>query len=80
MRHLSKYTCEEALRDGSIRQYGKWPDHSNFTAPKHLPYKNWGSMHITKKSKAVVAGFFEDDIFHIVFLDKEHVFYPMAEK
>ncbi|MEI3799188.1 MULTISPECIES: hypothetical protein [unclassified Chitinophaga] len=80
MRHLNKYTCEEALRDGSIKQYGKWPEHSEFTEPIHLPHKNWGSMHITKKSKEVVAGFFEEDVFYIVFLDKDHVFYPTADK
>lgn len=80
MRHLGKYTCEEALQDGSIKQYGKWPKHSKFTEPKHLPNLNWGVMHITKKSKEVVAGFFEDNVFNIVFLDKEHQFYPMSEK
>ncbi|WP_343672407.1 hypothetical protein [Chitinophaga sp.] len=80
MRHLCKYTCEEALQDGSIKQYQKWPDHSKFTEPKHLPGVTWGSMHITKKSKQVVAGFFDENVFNIVFLDKDHLFYPMAEK
>lgn len=77
MRHLGKYTCEEALRDGSIKQYGKFPDHSMFTEPKHITGVNWGVMHVTKKSKQVVAGFLEDDVFHMVFLDKDHQFYPM---
>ncbi|NIG55069.1 hypothetical protein [Chitinophaga sp. Cy-1792] len=80
IRHLNKYTCEEALQDGSIKQYGAFPKHSGFTEPKHLPHKNWGAMHITKKSKEVVAGFFEENIFYIIFLDKEHAFYPVAEK
>lgn len=80
MRHLNKYTCEEALQDGSIKQYGEFPAHSKFTEPKHLPHKNWGSMHITKKSREVVAGFFDENIFYVVFLDKDHEFYPMADK
>ncbi|MFB6454168.1 hypothetical protein ACE38W_02770 [Chitinophaga sp. Hz27] len=80
IRHLSKYSCEEALQEGCIKQYGEFPSHSKFTAPKHLPHKNWGSMHITKKSKQVVAGFFEENVFNIVYLDKDHEFYPMAEK
>lgn len=80
MRHLGKYTCEEALQEGCIKQYGTWPKDSKFTEPKHLPGVNWGSMHITKKSKEVVAGFFEDNIFNIIFLDKEHLFYPVAKK
>lgn len=80
MRHLCQYTCEEALRDGSIKQYGKFPANSKFSEPKHISGVNWGVMHITKKSKEVVAGYFEDDIFHIVFLDKDHLFYPTAER
>lgn len=80
MRHLGKFTCEEALQDGSIKQYKKWPSHSEFTTPKHLPDKNWGCMHITKKSREVVAGFLEDNVFYMVFLDKEHLFYPMADR
>ncbi|WP_308005326.1 hypothetical protein [uncultured Chryseobacterium sp.] len=80
MRHLSKFTCEEALQDGSIKQYKKWPINSKFKEPKYLPNKNWGSMHITKKSKEVVAGFLEDNVFHIVFLDKDHLFYPTSSR
>lgn len=36
---------------------------------------NWAVIHIKPKSKEVVAGFLENDVFYIVFLDKEHNFW-----
>lgn len=43
--------------------------------PKHVTPDNWAVIHIKPKSKEVVAGFLENDVFYIVFLDKEHDFW-----
>jgi hypothetical protein len=43
--------------------------------PKHVTPDNWAVIHIKPNSKEVVAGFLENDVFYIVFLDKEHDFW-----
>jgi hypothetical protein len=65
----------------SLKQYTKvdFPPDSKFKQPKHLSNETWAVMHITGTSKEVVAGYIEDDIFYIIFLDKEHEFWPSSK-
>ena len=66
----------QATAQQIIKPYTKvgFPPTSGFTHPKHiLPDVIWCSMHI--QGKECVIGYFEDNIFHIVFLDKEHEFW-----
>ena len=74
---ISQYTVEETLRLQYIKQYTKvsFPPTSKFKEPKHVTPDNWAVIHIKPKSKEVVAGFLENDVFYIVFLDKEHNFW-----
>lgn len=74
---ISQYTVEECLRLQYIKQYTKvaFPPTSKFKEPKHITPDNWAVIHIKSKSKEVVAGFLENDVFYIVFLDKEHDFW-----
>ena len=74
---ISQYTVEESLRCQFIKQYTKvsFPPTSKFKEPKHVTPDNWAVIHIKPKSKEVVAGFLENDVFYIVFLDKEHDFW-----
>nr|WP_314289561.1 hypothetical protein [uncultured Capnocytophaga sp.] len=74
---ISQYTVEESLRLQYIKQYTKvaFPPTSKFKEPKHITPDNWAVIHIKPKSKEVVAGFLENDVFYIVFLDKEHNFW-----
>ena len=74
---ISQYTVEESLRLQYIKQYTKvaFPPTSKFKEPKHITPDNWAVIHIKPKSKEVVAGFLENDVFYIVFLDKEHDFW-----
>ena len=74
---ISQYTVEESLRCLFIKQYTKvsFPPTSKFKEPKHVTPDNWAVIHIKPKSKEVVAGFLENDVFYIVFLDKEHDFW-----
>ena len=74
---ISAYSVEECLRQQFIKQYTKvgFPPKSKFKEPLHVTPANWAVIHVKPKSKAVVVGFLEDDVFHIVFLDKDHEFW-----
>ena len=77
IQQISQHTVEESLRCQFIKQYTKvtFPPTSKFKEPKHVTPDNWAVIHIKPKSKEVVAGFLENDVFYIVFLDKEHDFW-----
>ena len=53
---------------------------SGFENPAHINNVTWAVIHVTDNSKEVVAGYIEDDVFYVVFLDKEHKFWPCAKK
>jgi len=79
LQQIGKFSKQEALARQLIKQYTKLsslPENSEFSAPRHInPPEYWAVIHIKDNSKAVVAGYLEDDVFHIVFLDKNHVFW-----
>ena len=77
IQQISQHTVEESLRCQFIKQYTKvsFPPTSKFKEPKHVTPDNWAVIHIKPESKEVVAGFLENDVFYIVFLDKEHDFW-----
>lgn len=71
----------EATRQQIIKEYpqGEFPPNSDFVHPKHIPDDiSWSSMHI--QGKECVIGYFEDNIFYIVFLDKDHRFWITEKK
>lgn len=69
----------DAIAQQIIKQYSQFPSDSDFTHPKHIPNDiAWCSMHI--QGKECVIGYFEDNIFHIVFLDKDHRFWVTEKK
>ena len=80
MKYVGQFSTQEAIQDGCIKQYTQvdFPLGSGFTHPKHIIDVTWAVMHITKTSFEVVAGFLEDDVFYIVFLDKDHKFWPTS--
>lgn len=81
LRALCQYTIPQALQVGILKIYTKvpFPPNSGFEHPKHIPPDvDWCSMHIG--NKPCVIGYFEDHIFHIVFLDKEHEFWITKKK
>lgn len=74
-------TSVEAIQQQVIKEYPKsrFPEKSDFCHPKHIPSDiAWCSMHI--QGKECVIGYFEDNIFHIVFLDKDHKFWITEKK
>ncbi len=71
----------EATRQQIIKEYpkGTFPDKSDFYHPKHIPEDiAWCSMHI--QGKECVIGYFEDNVFYVVFLDKDHRFWITEKK
>ena len=75
---ISNIDYQQVLAEQLIKQYTKvgFPDKSEFKEPKHVTPNYWAVIHITQNSKAVVVGYLENYVFYIVFLDKEHKFWP----
>lgn len=81
LRALCEYNVGQAASAGLIKIYTKvpFPPESAFVHPKHVPPDvDWTSMHV--QGKPCVIGYFEDNIFHVVFLDKEHEFWITQKK
>lgn len=81
LREICQLTVGQATSQQIIKPYTKvgFPPNSDFTHPRHvLPDIIWCSMHI--QGKECVIGHFEDNIFHLVFLDKEHQFWKTKKR
>jgi hypothetical protein len=81
LREICQYTVAQLLQQQIVKVYTKvsFPPNSSFTHPKHVPPDiDWSSMHI--QGKPCVIGYFEDNIFHVVFLDKDHQFWKTEKK
>ena len=78
---ICSMTIDEARQSQLIKDYGPGiPDGSSFTRPKHIPEDtSWCSLRILAKVR--IIGYIESNyIFQVVFLDKEHEFYPSQKK
>ncbi|MEZ4686649.1 MAG: hypothetical protein R3B47_11460 [Bacteroidia bacterium] len=78
---ISSMTVREATSSQTIKQYSKvsFPPKSDFYHPKHVPQGViWCSVHL--QGKECIAGYLEDNIFYIVFLDKDHRFWISTKK
>lgn len=82
MKHIGQHSVHEVRQKKWIKEYNKhtFPPESKFKEPKHISNITWAVMHITDNSKEVVVGYIEDDVFYIVFLDKDHKFWPSKKK
>ncbi len=61
--------------DDKFKVYGAIPAKSEFIHPPHVPPDaDWASMHV--QGLPCVIGHMFQNIFYIVFLDKEHKFWP----
>ena len=77
--HLSSQNIMEAQK-GILKIYGEqFPDKSAFDYPDYIPQNvKWGSIRIQGEER--VIGFIKDNIFYVVFLDKNHKFWPSTKK
>ena len=81
LRSLCEYTIAQATNLGLLKIYSKstFPTETAFEHPKHIPQDvDWSSMHIG--NKPCIIGYFEDNIFYVVFLDKDHEFWITKKK
>jgi hypothetical protein len=81
LREVCQLTVAQAIQQEIIKVYTKvpFPPESGFYHPRHIPPDiNWSSVHI--KGKPCVIGYLEENIFHIVFLDKDHDFWITKKK
>jgi hypothetical protein len=81
LQEVCQFPVSQAISQQIIKPYtkDKFPPESGFIHPKHVhPNVIWCSMHI--QGKQCVIGHLEDNIFHIVFLDKEHEFWKTKKK
>lgn len=79
LKHLSNLTRQKAHAENSLVIYGKFPENSDFACPQHLSeIQDWGTIRkLGCGGKVRVAGYYsENSVFNIVFLDKEHRFFP----
>lgn len=78
MRQIGQLETSQVLAQQIVKQYTQvgFPPNSEFEIPKHVYPTYWTVIHIKPNSKEVVVGYLEDNVFHIVFLDKEHKFWP----
>ena len=79
LREISSYTITEAQQNKILTIYGDFPIKSDFKHPKHIPLGvNWAVISI--KGKERIAGYIDENIFYIVFLDKDHRFWITEKK
>lgn len=79
VQQLCSYTIVECQTQGLITHYHNcdFPENFDFTPPRHVTVDKWWTCHIKPNSKEVVAGYFEDDVFYVIFLDKDHTFWKI---
>jgi hypothetical protein len=78
LKEYSRKTVMEA-RKANFTIYNSFPPNSLFKYPKYITEDaEWASMHI--QGKECIAGHLVGNIFYIVFLDRDHQFWPTGKK
>ena len=79
LKHMSQNNITELqLRDKKLTLYQSFPQASvnDFSLPANLSdAENWGCLRNIGGQKARIAGFLRDNVFYVVYLDKDHKFY-----
>lgn len=81
--HISQHNITKLQAENKkLILYGKFPDRrvNEFSCPSELNTdENWGCLRNIGGQKARVAGFLKNNIFYIVYLDKEHKFFKSSK-
>ena len=76
LRHLSELNMQEANQQKIIKRYDGFPVVTDFEHPRHVADTvEWAVITNIKGQKGRVAGHIIDNVFYIVFLDKDHRFW-----
>ncbi len=81
LKHISNLTIQEAKQQNIITEYDSFPDNSEFECPKK--FENGVRWSVIKKitgQKARIVGHIVDNVFYVVFFDKDHQFWKMEKK
>ena len=79
LRQVSSFSITEAQQNGILTIYKDFPDRTDFTHPKHISQGvEWAVISIQGKER--IAGYIDDNVFYIVFLDKDHRFWITGKK
>lgn len=75
--YLNSNNITNAQKDEILALYKHFPDKkkTDFTCLPGLENENWGTIRKINGQKGRVAGFLNNNIFYIVYLDSEHKFY-----
>jgi hypothetical protein len=80
---ICKCNIVEAQQQNMIKIYDDFPEKSEFKYPKTVIRDErikWAVIMNIKGQKPRVAGHIIDNVFYVVFLDKEHKFFPSELK
>lgn len=81
LEYISQKNMVEATQEGYIKIYGQFPPRSDFRHPPHIvPDVKWAVIMKLKGQKGRVAGHIIGNVFYIVFLDIDHLFYKMKDR
>ncbi len=79
LRELSSLSIQEAITNGIIKVYDDFPPKSDFSHPAFIPAGvKWATIHIRGKER--IAGYIDENVFFVVFLDKDHRFWITEKK
>ncbi|HFU76494.1 MAG TPA: hypothetical protein ENK66_09650 [Arcobacter sp.] len=81
IKDVSTMNMSDATQSNTIKNYGHFPESNKtkYKVPTHLSKElQWASMHI--QGREVVAGHIVENVFYIVFLDREHKFWISKKK
>ena len=86
LKFCSEKTKVELINDNTLEIFSNYPTDSKFEYPKDIIGKNmsWARIRLTGKRRLI--GFFrtncdiEQNVFFVVFLDKDHQFAPSKKK
>ncbi len=78
---LSQKDRVEASQQQCIKVYGQFPPRSDFKVPQFIEGEvEWAVIEDVGGQKHRVAGYMIDNVFYVVFLDKEHKFWKMGKR
>lgn len=76
--YLTSNGVTKVMSDGIVTNYSRFPDSdvNDFKCPDNISKEeDWGVIKNIGGQKRRVAGFLKDNIFYVVFLDRDHLFW-----
>lgn len=78
---ICKWSVAEAIRNQKLTIYQQFPQNSDFKKPKHIADNvKWAAIKDIKGQKQRVIGHMIDNVFYVVFLDKDHKFWITSKR